>query len=98
MSVRVAGMQCPVCSVPLTMSERQNVEIDYCPECRGVWLDRGEIDKIVERSFEQRPPRRELEERPQGGPGRCNRNPYEDRRRYEHAGYKRRSWLSDIFD
>lgn len=45
-----AGMPCPVCRVPLVMSERQGVEIDYCPQCRGVWLDRGELDKIIERS------------------------------------------------
>jgi Zn-finger nucleic acid-binding protein len=45
-----AGMPCPVCKVPLVMSERQGVEIDYCPQCRGVWLDRGELDKIIERS------------------------------------------------
>jgi Zn-finger nucleic acid-binding protein len=44
-------MKCPVCNdVDLTMSERQGVEIDYCPRCRGVWLDRGELDKIIERS------------------------------------------------
>ncbi len=42
-------MDCPVCRVPLTISDRQGVEIDYCPRCRGVWLDRGEIDKIIER-------------------------------------------------
>lgn len=42
-------MNCPVCNVPLSLSDRQGVEIDYCPRCRGVWLDRGEIDKIVER-------------------------------------------------
>ncbi len=42
-------MNCPACNVPLSMSDRQGVEIDYCPRCRGVWLDRGEIDKIVER-------------------------------------------------
>jgi hypothetical protein len=45
-----AGMPCPVCTIPLVMSERQGVEIDYCPQCRGVWLDRGELDKIVERA------------------------------------------------
>lgn len=45
-----AGMPCPVCSVALVMSDRQGVEIDYCPQCRGVWLDRGELDKIIERS------------------------------------------------
>ncbi|RYD42705.1 MAG: hypothetical protein EOP63_12115, partial [Sphingomonadales bacterium] len=44
------GMPCPVCKVPLSMSDRQGVEIDYCPQCRGVWLDRGELDKIIERS------------------------------------------------
>ena len=43
-------MKCPGCSVDLTMSERQGIEIDYCPQCRGVWLDRGELDKIIERS------------------------------------------------
>ena len=43
-------MDCPVCSVSLVMSDRQGIEIDYCPQCRGVWLDRGELDKIIERS------------------------------------------------
>ncbi|MGJ0299466.1 zf-TFIIB domain-containing protein [Aliarcobacter cryaerophilus] len=44
-------MKCPVCKdVDLLMSERQGVEIDYCPSCRGVWLDRGELDKIIEKS------------------------------------------------
>lgn len=42
-------MKCPVCNETLTMSERQGVEIDFCPKCRGVWLDRGELDKILER-------------------------------------------------
>ena len=44
-----AGMLCPACRVDLVMSERQGIEIDYCPRCRGVWLDRGELDKIIER-------------------------------------------------
>lgn len=44
-------MQCPVCKTSnLVMTERQGIEIDYCPQCRGVWLDRGELDKIIERS------------------------------------------------
>ena len=50
-----AGMPCPVCRVSLVMSERQGVEIDYCPQCRGVWLDRGELDKIIERSAQDAP-------------------------------------------
>ena len=43
-------MPCPIDKTPLVMSERQGIEIDYCPTCRGVWLDRGELDKIIERS------------------------------------------------
>lgn len=44
-------MKCPVCREPdLVMTERQGIEVDYCPQCRGVWLDRGELDKIIERS------------------------------------------------
>lgn len=43
-------MKCPACDVPLSMTDRQGIEIDYCPQCRGVWLDRGELDKIIERS------------------------------------------------
>lgn len=43
-------MLCPVCSVELSISDRSGVEIDFCPKCRGVWLDRGELDKIIERS------------------------------------------------
>jgi len=50
-------MDCPVCkNVSLVMSERQGIEIDYCPNCRGVWLDRGELDKIIERSTVGAPP------------------------------------------
>lgn len=44
-------MKCPVCNtVDLLMSDKNGIEIDYCPQCRGVWLDRGELDKIIERS------------------------------------------------
>ena len=50
-------MKCPICdNVDLVMSEKQGVEIDYCPRCRGVWLDRGELDKILERSAASAPP------------------------------------------
>ncbi|MFT3738379.1 MAG: zf-TFIIB domain-containing protein [Breznakibacter sp.] len=49
-------MKCPVCKdVSLVMSERQGIEIDYCPDCRGVWLDRGELDKIIERAAKPGP-------------------------------------------
>ena len=43
-------MNCPVCNIQLNMMERSGVEIDYCSKCRGVWLDRGELDKIIERA------------------------------------------------
>ncbi|WP_370175432.1 zf-TFIIB domain-containing protein [Sphingobium abikonense] len=49
-AAQVSAMLCPVCHVGLAMTDRQGVEIDYCPQCRGVWLDRGELDKIIERS------------------------------------------------
>ena len=52
---RSAAMLCPIDQTQLVMSERQNIEIDYCPTCRGVWLDRGELDKIIERSAEAAP-------------------------------------------
>jgi uncharacterized protein len=45
-------MRCPHCDEELKMADRQGIEIDYCPKCRGVWLDRGELDKIIERSAE----------------------------------------------
>ncbi len=49
-------MKCPVDGADLVMSDRAGVEIDYCPQCRGVWLDRGELDKIIERSAAEAPP------------------------------------------
>jgi len=49
-------MKCPIDQTDLVMSERQGVEIDYCPTCRGVWLDRGELDKIIDRAAESQPP------------------------------------------
>lgn len=49
-------MKCPACDVTLVMADRQGIEIDYCPQCRGVWLDRGELDKIIERTASLAPP------------------------------------------
>lgn len=48
-------MTCPKCNIELKLAERQRIEIDYCPQCRGVWLDRGELDKIIERNLEASP-------------------------------------------
>lgn len=49
-------MQCPTDGTTLQMSERSGIEIDYCPQCRGVWLDRGELDKIIAKTIEQDSP------------------------------------------
>jgi Zn-finger nucleic acid-binding protein len=49
-------MKCPVDGATLVIAERSGVEIDYCPQCRGVWLDRGELDKIIDRSAAMAPP------------------------------------------
>jgi len=81
-------MNCPVCdTVELQMAERQGVEIDYCPKCRGVWLDHGELDKIMERSAAQANSA-EVDYRS----GRDHRNHH-----YEHK-HKKRSFLSELFD
>jgi len=90
------GMPCPVCKVPLTMSERQGVEIDYCPQCRGVWLDRGELDKIIERSTQDAapPPRAQTAPPPQQ---QHYQEPYQGG--YGHKPHKRRkSFLEELFD
>lgn len=58
-------MTCPVDGATLVMSERSGIEIDYCPNCRGVWLDRGELDKIIERNAAQAPAAPEPPQAPQ---------------------------------
>jgi uncharacterized protein len=84
-------MQCPVCKDPqLVISERQGIEIDYCPSCRGVWLDRGELDKLIEKATLSAPPQ-------QAAPAyRGESRSYSDSRHGYHK--KPKSWLSEIFD
>jgi Zn-finger nucleic acid-binding protein len=88
-------MKCPTCTdTALVMSDRQGVEIDYCPQCRGVWLDRGELDKLIERSATMAStPVREGAARSQP--------PFADSD-YDHGrgpqGGRKKSWLSNIFD
>ncbi len=91
-------MLCPIDRTPLVMSERQNIEIDYCPTCRGVWLDRGELDKIIERSAGASAPVRAADPphgghapRPGfgGGYGSGYQQPYQKRKK---------SFLEEIFD
>lgn len=81
-------MNCPHCAVPLAIAERSGVEIDYCPQCRGVWLDRGELDKILERAGnESRDVQRPMGDQPlrEGEIPRAYQPPRmeDDRRRYD---------------
>lgn len=95
-------MQCPTCpSATLVMSERQGIEIDYCPSCRGVWLDRGELDKLIERATEAAPQRPQQPAQP-AQPVRLVRPDFQDSD-YRHGsqGYgakRKKSWLNEIFD
>src|SRR3712207_8837294 len=101
MSQHTGGMPCPVCRVDLVMSERNGVEIDYCPRCRGVWLDRGELDKILERSttFTERHPAGYSREHSSGHDrdGDHDRD-WDARYPYDPRKRRRRSFLDDIFD
>ena len=88
-------MKCPTCTdSALVMSDRQGVEIDYCPQCRGVWLDRGELDKLIERSATMVPA-------PSDNTNARSQPPFADSD-YEHGrgaqGGRKKSWLSNIFD
>ena len=79
-------MKCPNDGTTLVMTERSGVEIDYCPECRGVWLDRGELDKIIERSTQESPP-----------PAyRDQSSGYKKESEYKHR--KKKDFFSDLFD
>ena len=83
-------MQCPTCNIDLVMSERSGIEIDYCPQCRGVWLDRGELDKIIERSVQNEP-------NPQPQPNAYpNRDRYHSDKDYHHK--RKKGFLGELFD
>ncbi|MCM2265530.1 MAG: zf-TFIIB domain-containing protein [Desulfuromonadales bacterium] len=103
-------MNCPACpTANLIMTERQGVEIDYCPECRGVWLDRGELDKIIERANAQavaapaigkdacyRSPEHLAREHKHGHPSSA---PYDGHgHSHKHPYKKKKSLLSELFD
>ena len=99
-------MKCPHDNVDLVMADRQGIEIDYCPTCRGVWLDRGELDKIVERSAAELAAATPVAApAPVAAP-----QPYAPRAEYGHGGnrprhddryaggHRRKSFLQDLFD
>jgi Zn-finger nucleic acid-binding protein len=96
-------MKCPTCKEPkLVISERQGIEIDYCPECRGVWLDRGELDKILERSQQATAPASTPQANPQP-----QQAPYQQQSHqqgpYAQGSYpkpykRKKSFLEELFD
>ncbi|MBY4896625.1 zf-TFIIB domain-containing protein [Cupriavidus sp. AU9028] len=105
-------MDCPVCpQTTLVMSERQGVEIDYCPKCRGVWLDRGELDKILERAAAEQAP--VAQAAPNQAPAQPAARPYDpghgggyrgddryrnDDRYREQKHYRKKSIWHELFD
>ena len=100
-------MDCPVCkNVSLVMSERQGIEIDYCPNCRGVWLDRGELDKIIERSTQGAVPASAPPQQQHRAPDPRYHQPdprYQQQHHFGHGQHphhkkKKEGFLSDLFD
>ena len=87
-------MNCPKCNVTLAMMDKQGVEVDYCPQCRGVWLDRGELDKLMERAGDHYSKRENYDRD-------FNKYQYGDAPRPAQQGYpykKKKSFFSDFLD
>ncbi len=105
-------MKCPICNIELKIAERSGVEIDFCPQCRGVWLDRGELDKIIERAGMSAPERDHVRVGYEAEPRRADYDAPRRKRDYDdddddddyrrRGGYyprkKKKSWLDEIFD
>ena len=93
-------MNCPSCSTELKMSERSGIEIDYCPQCRGVWLDRGELDKIIERSGNESISSQKRidgdDDRYKERDSNYDKSKHYDDKHYGHR--KKKSFLGDLFD
>ncbi|HJW28822.1 MAG TPA: zf-TFIIB domain-containing protein [Saprospiraceae bacterium] len=96
-------MKCPVCAdTTLVMAERQGIEIDYCPQRRGIWLDRGELDKLIERSIAAMPagaPQRQAPVvSPPAQPGYYPEQQRAYSEEHHHRHRKKRGFLGDLFD
>jgi uncharacterized protein len=78
-------MQCPIDDTTLQLFERQGVEIDYCPQCRGVWLDRGELDKLIQRADNDT----DHDDRSRG---------HDREHTADRSPQKKKRWLSELFD
>lgn len=93
-------MKCPNCDHLLQITERQNVEIDYCPVCRGVWLDKGELDKIINFSNEQI---LQLSRNAKGEVGEVRKSNYGESSNHNHhyqpkKYHTKKSFFSNLFD
>jgi Zn-finger nucleic acid-binding protein len=104
-------MNCPIDNTELLITDRQGIEIDYCPKCRGVWLDRGELDKLIDRaatatapapvareSAVERAPYDRYEQSAPPPPRDSRRDYYDDDDDHRHRRGRKRSFLDDIFD
>lgn len=100
---RMDAMKCPICKdMQLIVSDRHGIQIDYCPNCRGIWMDRGELDKLIERSISALPPEPPAPLRPQAAGTRRPPLLYQDPRYgYVKEGYgqkQRKNLLAELFD
>ncbi|BCO25852.1 hypothetical protein MIZ03_0731 [Rhodoferax lithotrophicus] len=96
-------MKCPICTTTdLLMTERLNIEIDYCPQCRGVWLDRGELDKIIDRSARESAPVAQAVRQPIATPMPAQYDPrysHRDSHHDKHHDYReKKSIWKELFD
>jgi Zn-finger nucleic acid-binding protein len=89
-------MNCPICNVALLMSEKKGIEIDYCPTCRGVWLDRGELEKIIERSYS--PENRSEQIFHDEHQFDTRKNGFEEHDSNQNRNGRKRNFFSDLFD
>ena len=89
-------MNCPVCSTELKVADRQGIEIDFCPKCRGVWLDRGELEKIIERSGSQAQYDDDYDE--DDDRHHYGRQPHASRGHHPPEGRRREGFFSRLFD
>ena len=86
-------MKCPSCNETLLMSDKKGIEIDYCPNCRGIWLDRGELEKIMERSADHYSKKENYE----ADYKRYGYDKYRDDSYGKHSHKKKESFLGDLF-
>ena len=94
-------MQCPTDATTLVMSERSGIEIDYCPQCRGVWLDRGELDKIIERAAQEQGAWANPPVPPPSAPApryAASGGYHSGHSGQGHYSKRKKNWMSELFD